>query len=1035
MTKSKTARAKATIVDERNDWHIQPVDEVVAAFTTDTDQGLSTEEVEKRQTIHGFNELGGDGGVTWLKILIRQLADAMNWIFLALGIVSMALADYATGSLLLALAVGNLYLSFSQEYAAEQTLAALKNLSSPVAVVIRDGREQTIASREIVPGDIMIVKEGDSVAADARLVYISNLETDEALLTGESLPVQKQLVVLEKEDEPLGDRINMLYSSTITAKGRGKAIVTATGLHTEIGKVAVKLEDSGGDMTRLQKTLNKMYLGLTGVAVVLAIIVMASVKFQLNMDIGMYTITAALSVLPAGLTTVMTLTLVLGGKQMTEQKALVRKLKVLETLGSVTNIFSDKTGTLTMAKMVVVRFWTPKEGFFHCSSNGLAPQGDIYQIEDPMVSDDAAISTKGAMVEKSSLSEDLLQLIRCAALCNVSSIHRRHQEDDEKDTSSDNTWIGDEKKSSKKKEVEAREEDVDHDLEKNIKKLATGANEQGDSTSSDDWVGSGAPTEVALQVFAHKFSMGKPDLEAIGWTPLAEYQFDSSIKRMSTLYRNVKDNEVVVFTKGAAERVLPLCDNIDGEIEQQDIMQKVDQLATKGLRVIALAVRKMDTESTQVYIDGADHTKLPKREDVECNLRFLGLTGIYDPPRAESREAVADAHRAGIMVHMLTGDHPITAKAIAREIHILNDKLLASDEIDQLVMTGPQFDAMTDEQVDVLPRLPVIVARCSPDTKVKMIEAAQRRHLISAMTGDGVNDSPSLRSADVGIAMGKNGSDVAKQASDIILTDDNFATIIRAIAEGRRIYQNMQRFLMYYYIILLALAIVVMACLSIRDPDGNTAAPISTIQMIFLFVGITPPAGALSVQPASPTIMVEPPRPPTESVFNREILLDTLVYSLISAVSFAVAFFVPLYTHGGHGVGGVLCDSNYQEGDCDSFYYARGSLMIAVIIISIIIMTHCRSHRRPEWGPRGLKKTLKSKAVFGTLVFDIVASVIFLYVPVVDTVGFRHLGPTWEWGMVMGLSIFTVIAGEVYKYVKRRVMKPLERHSVDALLF
>ncbi|KAI9250466.1 hypothetical protein BDA99DRAFT_563983 [Phascolomyces articulosus] len=1002
LTANNSAQTTTNQLLERNDWHIQSVDNVISAFGTDPDQGLSTEEAEKRQTIYGFNELGGDSGVTWLKILFRQLADAMNWIFLALGIVCMALGDYPTGSLLLALAFGNLYLSFSQEYAAEQTLAALKSLSSPEASVIRDGREQIISSREIVPGDILLIKEGDSVAADARLLYVSNLETDEALLTGESLPVQKQLIVLEKEDEPLGDRINMLYSSTITAKGRGKSVVTATGLHTEIGKVAVKLEETGGDMTRLQKTLNKMYLGLTGVAVILAIIVMASVKFQMNMDIGMYTIAAALSVLPAGLTTVMTLTLVLGGKQMTEQKALVRKLKVLETLGSVTNIFSDKTGTLTMAKMVVVRFWTPQEGFFHCSSNGLAPQGDIYRIDDPMVSDEVAI-TENAPLDKTNLSHDLLQLIRCSALCNVSSIHRREQDTSSEDTQLD---IKDEKKKVQKEDEESEIGD--------------------DESGSDDWVASGAPTEVALQVFAHKFSMGKPDLEALGWTPFAEYQFDSSIKRMSTLYREGKSNEFVLFTKGAAERVLPLCDNMN-EKQEKNIMEKVEQLAAKGLRVIALAVRNMDNE-----FNGKE--PVPEREQVETHLTFLGLTGIYDPPRAESRQAVADAHRAGIMVHMLTGDHPITAKAIARDIHILNDKLLASDQIDQLVMTGPQFDAMTVEEIDALPRLPVIVARCSPDTKVKMIEAAQRRHLISAMTGDGVNDSPSLRSADVGIAMGKNGSDVAKQASDIILTDDNFATIIRAIAEGRRIYQNMQRFLMYYYIILLALALIVLVCLATRDPEGNTASPISTIQMVFLFVGITPPAGALSVQPASPTIMVEAPRPPTESVFNREILLDTLVYSLIAAASFAIAYFVPLFTHG-NGVEGALCDSHYQEGVCDSFYLARGSLLTAVIIISIIIMTHCRSHRRSEWDRRGLLVSLKSKAVFGTLVFDLVCLVIFLYIPVVAIQGFRHLGITWEWGMIMGLALFTVVSGELFKFIKRRVMKPLDSHPVDELLF
>ena len=612
----------------------------------------------------------------------------------------------------------------------------------------------------------------------------------------------------------------MIYSSTITSKGRGKAVVTATGMNTEIGKVAIKLEDGGGDTTRLQKTLNKMYLSLTAVAVVLAIIVMASVKFQMNYDIGMYTMTAALSVLPAGLTTIMTLTLVLGGKEMSEQKALVRKLKVLETLGSVTNIFSDKTGTLTMAKMVVVRFWTPKEGFFHVTSNGLSPEGEIYPISNPMVSDETATAT--SPVNKASISEDIQQLIRCSALCNVSSIHR----------------------------AEEQAEDA--------------TDEKKEKEDSDDWVASGAPTEVALQVFAHKFGMGKPELAGLGWEQLAEYQFDSSIKRMSTLNCDRKNNKLYLFTKGAAERVLPLCNNIGQD--EKDIMIKVEQLAAKGLRVIALAVRHVDDSTA--FVNGEPQ----KRDEIEMDLTFLGLTGIYDPPRAESRDAVAAAHRAGIMVHMLTGDHPITAKAIAMEINILNERLLKSDQINQLVMTGPQFDAMSDEQVDALPRLPVIVARCSPETKVKMIEAAQRRNLISAMTGDGVNDSPSLRKADVGIAMGKNGSDVAKQASDIILTDDNFATIIRAIAEGRRIYQNMQRFLMYYYIILLALAIVVMICLAIRDPAGNTAAPLSTVQMLFLFVGKLLMSNRYHLAFANMFLLKELPHLLVHFLFNHHLL-------------------------------------------------------------------------------------------------------------------------------------------------------------------
>lgn len=602
----------------------------------------------------------------------------------------------------------------------------------------------------------------------------------------------------------------MVYSSTVVTKGRARAIVTATAMQTEIGKVAQKLNDAGeADRTRLQTSLNRMYIGLIVLAGIFVIIVLASVKFHTGYDVGMYAMTTAMSVLPAGLTTVLTVTLVLGGRQMSKRKALVRRLKVLETLGSLTNIFSDKTGTLTLARMVVVRFWTPNEGFVYMTSNGLAPEGNAYKVDsaDEVPNDNDNNEKTHVALDKVHLSNTMEQLVQCAALCNQSSIRRR----EEAEETSNESLV--EKKQSKNMSNDDDEEEEEEDID-----------------SSDGWIPSGAPTEVALQVFAHKFDRGKPTLESQGWEFIEEHQFDSTVKRMSTVYHHQASDSYIAFVKGATERILPLCTS--GLPKDPDtVMRTVDELASQGLRVIALACRRLPD------IIKLEQAKSMSREQVETDLEFLGLTGIYDPPRAESRQAVIEAHRAGIMVHMLTGDHPATATAIAKEIHILNDQ--AMKQVKDLVMTGPQFDALTDEQVDALERLPLVVARCSPETKVKMIEAAQRRHLISAMTGDGVNDSPSLRIADVGIAMGKNGSDVAKQASDIILTDDNFATIIRAVAEGRRIYQNMQRFLLYFYIVIFACSVYLLIGLAFRDPENGTAAPISTLQMVFFYVGKT----------------------------------------------------------------------------------------------------------------------------------------------------------------------------------------------------
>ncbi|KAI9301320.1 E1-E2 ATPase-domain-containing protein, partial [Cunninghamella echinulata] len=334
---------------KKKHWHTLSIDEITTSLQTSSVTGLTTEQVNQRREIFGLNEISSDDGPKWLKIALRQLVDVMNWIFIIFGVACYVLSDYPTGTMLLVIAILNFYLSFSQEYAAEQTLAALRNLSSPMAKVIRDGHPIDIKSNDLVPGDLLMINHGDSVAADLRLTKISNLEADESLLTGESVPVNKDLAVLENLDEPLGDRLNMAYSSTVIAGGHGQGIVTATGMHTEIGQIATKLNQANkeGDTTQIQKSLNKMYIALMIAAVLCVIIVLASVKFQANYDVGMYCMTAAMSVLPAGLTTVMTVTLVMGGKEMANQKAVVRKLKCLETLGSVTNIFSDKTGTLT----------------------------------------------------------------------------------------------------------------------------------------------------------------------------------------------------------------------------------------------------------------------------------------------------------------------------------------------------------------------------------------------------------------------------------------------------------------------------------------------------------------------------------------------------------------------------------------------------------------------------------------------------------------------------------------------------------------
>lgn len=540
-------------------------------------------------------------------------------------------------------------------------------------------------------------------------------------------------------------------------------MITAIGMETEIGRIAQRLMDSDdASKTPLQRSIDRLAMFLFVFAVIVVIVIFAISKFQLDDQDILYAITTAIAAVPEGLLAVLTLTQAFGVHAMAKANALVRRLVSLELLGSVTNICSDKTGTLTQSKMVMTRFWRPGAGFHSVSGLGFTTEGE------------ATAEETNTPVE---MTDAMKQFIHCAALCNMSDVQENEQV-------------------------------------------------------------SGDPTEIALQVFAHKMKMGKPALNEKNWSMAAEYPFDSTIKRMSVLMRT-PDGHHVAFGKGATERMLDRCGgilNADNEVEYMNvsdmqalILPQVEALARCGLRVLTLVYRPVKTDK-----DVVDQETFA-RDFIERDMIFLGLAGIYDPPREESKVAVERCHRAGITVHMLTGDHIATATAIAREVSILPaDYGLDKDpEKDGLVMSAQKFDKLSEEQIDALPELPLVIGRCSPETKVKVIEALYRRRKISAMTGDGVNDSPSLKEADVGIAMGETGSDVAKQASDIILVDDNFSTIVHAIEEGRRVFANISRFCVHLITANVALAFLLIVGLAFRDSTGKAAFALSPLQILF----------------------------------------------------------------------------------------------------------------------------------------------------------------------------------------------------------
>jgi Na+-exporting ATPase len=628
-----------------------------------------------------------------------------------------------------------------QDYRAEKTIMSLHRLSAPICKVIRDGRIASVKAESLVVGDIVQLAVGDIVPADLRLFDGMNASMDEALLTGESLPILKTPhVTLALPDIPIGDRTNMAYSGCSTTQGRAMGIVIASGMKTEVGKIAQLLQaqphvgDSSPSVrvvkrakafcmnilglvgTPLQVKLSKFALLLFALAILLAIIVFSVNKWDVQGEVLIYGICVAVAVIPESLIAVLTITIAVGTKAMARGNVIVRKLQCLEAVGGVTNICSDKTGTLSQGKMIARSAWIPGAGTLNVShtTDPFDPTSGLVQIDQIDWSSNKSIEDSPA----------LHTFLRAISLCNLSTIH--------------------------------------HD--KQI------------------WSAVGEPTEIALHVLALRFDFGKSSVMQQRQLQLhTEYPFDSAIKKMTVVYNNVRDDTKESYTKGAPETIIPDLDI--NEAEKRTIRDTADRMAGEGLRVLCIAYKTTPSK---------EESQVSPRSSAESRLQFGGLVGLYDPPRIETAAAVRRCQMAGITVHMLTGDHIKTATAIASEVGIL-DRVAATVKSGRFVMAADEFDKLTDEEIDAIEELPLVIARCSPATKVRVVDAMHRRQAFCVMTGDGVNDSPALKRADVGIAMGKNGSDVAKEAADMVLTDDNFSSIVKAVEEGRRLFDNIQK--------------------------------------------------------------------------------------------------------------------------------------------------------------------------------------------------------------------------------------------------
>ena len=928
-------------------WHSLEVNKALDLLDSNADSGLTSQDIQQRLQQYGPNELEETAGRSTWEILLDQFKNIMLLMLIGVALISgfLDLMRLQSGNLkpgevpfkdtiaILAIVILNGILGYVQESRAEKALAALKKMTSPLVRVFRDARLVEIAAKELVPGDVMQLEAGMQIAADGRLIEESNLQVRESALTGEAEAVNKQASLKLPEETSLGDRLNVVFQGTEVVQGRAKVLVTNTGMTTELGKIATMLQSVESEPTPLQQRMTQLgNVLVTGSLILVAIVVAGGViqdrGFKNIQELLEVSLSMAVAVVPEGLPAVITVTLALGTQRMVRQNALIRKLPAVETLGSVTTICSDKTGTLTQNKMVVQSVSTNNKTF-RVTGEGYAPTGD-FQLDGQKISPEE--------------SPEISALSVACAVCNDSVLQK----------------------------------------------------EQG------EWAILGDPTEGALLTLA-----GKAGIEKDQWssklTRVAEFPFSSERKRMSVIsqVQEVATGEAssrgvdpaiasflqsepyLMFTKGSPELTLGRSTQIHlgnhtaplTEKQRQKILAENDQMASKGLRVLGFAYKPL----AQIPPEGSDETS-------EQDLVWLGLVGMLDAPRPEVRLAVQECRDAGIRPVMITGDHQLTARAIATDLGIAQqgDRLL----------TGQELQRMTDQELEQNVDLVSIYARVSPEHKLRIVQALQRRGRFVAMTGDGVNDAPALKQADIGIAMGITGTDVSKEASDMVLLDDNFATIVSATKEGRVVYTNIRRFIKY----ILGSNIGEVLTIASAPLIGLGGVPLTPLQILWMnLVTDGLPALALAVEPPEPDVMQRPPFSPRESIFARGLGSYMIRIGIIFAIiTIALMWWAYQHTHA----------AGYQ-GDRDSWKtMVFTTLCIAQMGHAIAI----RSNNRLtiEMNP------FSNIFVLAAVVVTTILQLMLVYVPPLRDFFGTHYLNMQELGVCIGFSalMFVWIEGE-----------------------
>ena len=950
-------------------------DQVAQALNVDPRTGLSSDEAKRRLDKFGPNELASAPPVPKWKKFLQQFQDPLVYLLLAATAISLVAwiiekvnaAPGAEGEALpfdsiviVLILIVNAILGYMQEAKAEEAVNALSEMTAPTSNVLRNGRVERINTTDIVPGDILVLGEGDTVPADGRLLAAASLRIAEASLTGESVPVGKKPATLDSA-KALGDRANMVFNGTSVTQGTGRAIVTGTGMNTQVGKIADLLQSTEDEATPLQKEMNHVSK-ILGIAVcIIAVVVLLALAVLEGfhsvhdvIDSLLLAVSLAVAAVPEGLAAILTVVLALGVQRMAAHHAIVKKLHSVETLGSASVICSDKTGTLTRNEMTVERVVVPS-GEVELTGTGYAPECAMVSIDGSAVPENVA--------------NEVLATLGAGTLANDGELRAGEKP---------GTWeiVGD-------------------------------------------------PTEVSLVVAARKTHADK---KFAHFDRVAEIPFTSERKRMSVITRNATDaGKLTVFAKGAPDVLLSYCDRIyvNGAIrkltegDRQDILDTVERLSREAYRTLGEAFRPLETDSLaqipgiRTNSAGEISDISEQAEAIEAHLVWCGMVGIIDPPRTEVRDAVAEAHRAGIRTVMITGDHPLTAARIASDLGIIAK--------DGKALTGDELDAMDEAQLDKATSEVSVYARVAPEHKLKIVESLQRQGNIAAMTGDGVNDAPAVKSADIGVAMGITGTEVTKQSAKMILADDNFSTIVAAVREGRGIFDNIRKFLRYLLssnvgeVFTVFFGVVFAGWLGIKNPESvGVTVPLLATQLLWInLLTDAAPALAMGVDPMTEDVMNRKPRKLTDRVIDGAMWGDIVYIGIIMAA-------VTLIGMDMHLTGGLFTDRSVDAMGHDAQMVEARTMGFTILVFAQLFNAIAsRSHLQSAFV--GL---FSNKWLWGAIGLSIVLQLLVIYVPFLNTAFGTTPLPPMAWLECIGLAFFVLVASEIRKiFLRMRAKK------------